>query len=93
MLPIFYKGQLMKKTYIADFIYKGIVVETKSTEALCPEHRAQLFNYMRISKKQIGILINFGEKSLRAERYLYQPETDDFVLLTKENYMNHITLQ
>ena len=48
---------------------------------------------MRISKKQIGILINFGEKSLRAERYLYQPETDDFVLLTKENYRNYISLQ
>jgi hypothetical protein len=35
-------------------------------------------------------LLNFGEKSLRAERYLYLPEDDDFVLLTKENYKEFI---
>ena len=37
-----------------------------------------------------GLLLNFGEKRLRAERYLYLPEDDDFILLTQENYKDYI---
>ena len=36
------------------------VVELKSVSALCPEHEAQLLNYMRITRNPIGYLINFG---------------------------------
>ena len=89
-LAITYKGIELKKYYVADFYYKGVIVETKSVESLCSDHRAQLFNYMRISRTLRGLLINFGEKSLRAERYLYLPERDDFVLLTKSNYKFYI---
>lgn len=46
---------------------------------------------MRITGKHRGILINFGEKFLRAERYLYLPEEDDFVLLLQDNYKDYIT--
>ena len=34
---------------------------------------------------------NFGEIGLHAERYLYLPKQDDFVLLTHENYKKYIT--
>ena len=37
-----------------------------------------------------GILLNFGEKHLRAERYLYDPADDNFILLTQENYKSYI---
>ena len=83
----------MEKTYYADFFYKGIIIELKSTDSICSDHRAQLFNYMRITKQQRGILLNFGEKSLRAERYLYLPDQDDFILLSQENYKDYITPQ
>ena len=89
-LNLYYKDKKMEKTYYADFFYKGIIVELKSTDTICSEHRAQLFNYMRITKQHRGILINFGEKSLRAERYLYSPKDDNFILLTQENYKNYI---
>ena len=72
------------------FLYKGIVVEMKSVDSITSEHRAQLFNYMRISDHKRGLLLNFGEKRLRAERYLYLPEDDDFILLTQENYKDYI---
>jgi hypothetical protein len=45
---------------------------------------------MRITGKHRGILLNFGEKRLRAERYLYLPEDDDFVLLSQDNYRDYI---
>jgi GxxExxY protein len=91
VLNLYYKGRKMGKFYVADFYYNGIIVETKSASSLCSEHRSQLFNYMRISHTRRGLLINFGEKSLRAERYLYQPDEDDFVLLTQKNYKDYIS--
>ncbi len=60
-LPVFYKGRQLKKRYIPDlYVHDGIVVELKSVASLLPEHEAQLINYMRISKKRVGYLINFG---------------------------------
>ena len=89
-LSVYYKGKLLSKYYVADFYYKDIIVELKAVDKLNSDHRAQLFNYMRICDIDRGLLINFGEKSLRAERYLYLPEEDDFVLLTKANYKDYI---
>ena len=90
MLMCYYKDREMKKHYVVDFFYKGIIIELKSVEKLCSEHRAQLINYMRISRQTKGLLINFGERSLRVERYIYDEEDDDFILLTKQNYKAHI---
>ena len=89
-LNLYYKGELMEKVYYADFVYKGIILELKSVDTIISEHRAQLFNYMRITNINRGILLNFGEKSLRAERYLYLPKEDNFILLTESNYKYYI---
>jgi GxxExxY protein len=85
-LRLYYKGMLMEKTYFADFFFHGIVIEFKSVDEIIPAHRAQLMNYMRISKAERGIIFNFGEKKLYTERYLYLPEDDDFVLLNQDNF-------
>ena len=89
-LHLTYKGVDLDMTYIADFYYNGVIIELKSVEAINSEHRAQLFNYMRITDHTRGILINFGEKRLRAERYLYDEVDDNFILLTQENYKLYI---
>lgn len=89
-LRLTYKDTLLKKTYFADFYYNGIIIELKSVTEIISDHRAQLFNYMRITGKHRGILFNFGEKFLRAERYLYIPDDDDFVLLMQDNYKGYI---
>ena len=81
---------MLDKSYYADFYYKGVVVELKAIEEIASEHRAQLFNYMRIAQQDRGILFNFGEKSLRTERYYFDKEKDRFVLLTQKNYKNYI---
>jgi len=60
-LAVFYKGQRLKKYYIPDLLVcEHIVVELKAVAALAPEHEAQLFNYMRITQKPVGYLINFA---------------------------------
>jgi len=57
-------------------VEKDVIIELKAVDAILPEHRAQLYNYLRLTKKPIGLLINFG-KSLRAEKYIYDPETNE----------------
>ncbi len=60
-LAVYYKGQELQKKYIPDlFVFERIVVELKAVATLSPDHEAQLFNYMRITKQPIGYLINFG---------------------------------
>ena len=83
-LPVYYKGKLLKKYYRMDIVVDDIVVELKSVKQLIPAHRAQLFNYLRITKKPVGILINFGAESLQGERYAYIEGTNQCVLLDKE---------
>ncbi len=90
-LNMYYKGELMQKKYFADFYYNGIVIELKAVNEICPEHRSQLFNYLRITNQQRGILFNFGEESLHTERYLYVEACDDFVLINQDNYRDYIT--
>ncbi len=90
-LVTYYKDEPLKKVYYADFYYKGIIIELKSVDELNSDHRAQLFNYMRITKQYRGILFNFGEESLHTERYLYIPVNDRFVLLNQDNYRDYIT--
>ena len=90
-LRLQYKDVILEKTYFADFYYKGIIIELKSVDEIIPIHRSQLFNYMRITNQHRGILFNFGEESLYTERYLYQPQFDDFILLNHDNYKRYIT--
>lgn len=60
-LEVEYKNQKLTTVYRPDLlVFNGIVVELKAVKNLTTEHEAQLFNYMRISKKTVGYLINFG---------------------------------
>lgn len=60
-LEAYYKGQLLTTKYRPDLVvHAGIVVELKAIKELTSEHEGQLFNYMRISRKSVGYLVNFG---------------------------------
>jgi len=60
-LAIYYKGRELKKRYIPDlYVFGEIVVELKAVKALLPEHEAQLFNYMRLTQKRVGYLVNMA---------------------------------
>ena len=78
-LPIYYKGTLMQKKYRMDIVCRGVVVELKAVDDILPEHRLQLFNYMRLTRKPFGLLINFGESSLHFEKYYFNPDTNEVI--------------
>lgn len=82
-LKMSFHGVELEKLYKADFVcYNDIIVELKAVSELLGEHRAQLFNYMRITNSQFGILINFGEtQRLHAEKYMYNELLNKFELI------------
>lgn len=79
VLEVFYKGHKLAAKYVPDLcVSGGIVVELKAVKAILPEHEAQLFNYMRISKTRVGYLLNFGSANkLEWKRFIFG--VDDIV--------------
>ena len=82
-LPCFYKHHQLEKHYQMDLVIGEIIVELKSVSELTPAHRAQLFNYLRLTKKPIGLLINFGQSYLQGERYAYCEYSNECLLLDR----------
>jgi len=70
-IEIYYKNQLLTKSFIADlYCYDAIIVELKAVSAILPIHEAQIINYLKATKRELGIIINFGTDSLEYKRYL-----------------------
>ena len=68
-LKIYFKGIELRKRYNADFVfYEKIIVEVKALSQLVSDHEAQLLNYLKATGCKLGLLVNFGEKSLRYKR-------------------------
>ena len=56
-----YKGVQLRQTYVADFLaYDKIIIEIKAIKRLTPVEEAQLLNYLKATRLELGLLINFG---------------------------------
>jgi GxxExxY protein len=65
-LPVSYDSVRIDCGYRIDLLVEeSIVLELKAVEELQPIHHAQLLSYLRLSKKEIGLLINFHTLHLR----------------------------
>ena len=72
IIQIRYKGQLLNKTYQPDFVcYEEILAEIKAISGLTGLEEAQLINYLKATGLKIGLLLNFGAKSLEHKRLAY----------------------
>ena len=72
IIQIAYKGKPLDKTYQPDFIcYGEIILEIKAISGLSGIEEAQLINYLKAMGLKVGLLINFGAKSLEYKRLVY----------------------
>jgi GxxExxY protein len=72
IIQIAYKGKPLDKTYQPDFIcYEEVIVEIKAISGLTGVEEAQLINYLKASGLKVGLLINFGSRSLEHKRLVY----------------------
>lgn len=69
VLHVTYKGKTLSKDFRPDFIcYDSIIVELKAVDDFVDEHYSQVYNYLKATGLQLGLLINFGKKSLYHKR-------------------------
>ncbi|MFL6279118.1 MAG: GxxExxY protein [Vicinamibacterales bacterium] len=65
-IPLVYKGIHLEAGYRADMVVDDIaIVELKSVESLSPIHTAQMLTYLKLSRKPVGLLINFNVAVLK----------------------------
>ena len=82
-ITVYYKKHVLDKKYKMDIVVDDIIIELKSVSSLSPAHRAQLCNYLRLTRKPLGLLINFGEESLVGERWAYDADTNDCYIVDR----------
>lgn len=60
--------------FFADLLVDDeLVVELKAVRTIAPEHTAQLLGYLKSSRRQHGLLINFGSYKFQIKKYLWDP--------------------
>lgn len=75
-----YRDVQMEATFRLDFTcINNVIIECKAVSKLNNDHRAQLFNYMRLTKMRMGILVNFASTVLEIERFFYDPISDEIL--------------
>jgi GxxExxY protein len=73
-LPVYDEDGTIVGDYFADlFIDHQLIGELKAARAVVNEHIAQLLGYLRTSKIETGLLINFGAEKLYIKKYLLTP--------------------
>lgn len=70
-LDLFFNGEKLDKKYKADFIcFDNIILEIKAVSFIHENFTKQTLNYLKAADKKLGLLINFGEKSLKYKRII-----------------------
>ena len=79
-LKVFDEDGVVLGDYFADmYIEDCLIAEIKSVKQIIPEHIAQLFGYMRASRIEHGLLINFGAPRFESHKYILTPVRDSLV--------------
>ena len=72
MLAVYYKGNELKRKYFADFFVNDqILLEVKAQEGIIEQLYPQTINYLAACQKPLGVLVNFGEASLKWKRLIF----------------------
>ena len=62
-IKVCFHGQIVGE-YIADLVVNDVVLlELKAVQKIIDQHSAQLWNYMKATKFEVGLLLNFGPKA------------------------------
>ena len=69
-MPLFYKGELIGTRRVDFFVDGKVMVELKAIIQLEDVHLAQAINYLEAYKMEVGLLMNFGSKSLEFKRVM-----------------------
>jgi GxxExxY protein len=78
-MPIYYKGEQIGTRRVDFFVADCVMVEIKALVKLEDVHLAQAKNYLEAYNIEIGLLINFGARSLQFKRIYLNKKSDDSI--------------
>ena len=67
-IRVYYKRQVVGDYHADMLIENHVLLELKAVSTLRPEHEAQLLNYLRATRKPVGLLVNFGQPKVQIKR-------------------------
>ena len=67
-LPVYFEGDVVGNFETDLIVEERLLLELKAVSALAPAHEVQLVNYLTATKIEVGLLFNFGSKSLEIKR-------------------------
>jgi GxxExxY protein len=68
---IHYKNIVLPHKFYADFVLMDeIILEIKSCSGFVDEHLAQMLNYLAVSNKKLGLIVNFGKDRIEYKRVI-----------------------
>nr|WP_044200615.1 GxxExxY protein [Oscillochloris trichoides] len=71
-IKVFDEDGTLIGNYMADLMVENqLIIELKSTRTLAPEHIAQILGYLKSTRMQHGILINFGSYKFEIKKYIF----------------------
>jgi GxxExxY protein len=70
-IPVYYDNQIVGDYYADIVVNDCVIVELKVAKAIDDIHKAQLLNYLKTTRTKVGLILNFGTKSLGIKRMVY----------------------
>jgi GxxExxY protein len=71
-LPVYYRGEVLNTHYESDFVCFGsVIAELKALQQISGIEEAKIINYLKASRLNRGLLINFGARNLQYKRFVY----------------------
>ena len=82
-INVYFRGQLISELYADLIVSDLIMLELKSVSQIIDEHEAQLLNYLKSTKIEVGYVMNFG-KSATFKRKVFDNDRKGSLNWTKE---------
>jgi len=84
-ISVYYRGVNIGNFFADIVVNECVIVELKSAKELAPEHTVQLINYLKATKYEVGLLMNFGPEA-KYTRKVFGNRRKGSLLWTKPNH-------
>jgi len=71
-IKVYYENHQVGEYYADLIISESVIVELKAADSLCEEHEFQLINYLKVTKIEVGLLLNFGKKTRFKKKSIFK---------------------
>ena len=69
-ITVYYDEEVVGEFYADVLVEESIILELKSIQRILKVHEVQLVNYLVATRKDVGLLLNFGERKVEIKRKL-----------------------